>query len=307
MKSELLEFCRLCPRNCGIDRTAKQIGYCRTTSDILVARAALHYWEEPCISGTAGSGAVFFGGCNLGCVFCQNKDIVTGHVGQTLSITELADTFVDLQSQGAHNINLVTPTHYVPMIADAIDIAKSNGLNIPIVYNTGSYEKVETIKLLKEKVDIFLPDFKYFDSSLAERFSNAHDYPKTAKECIHEMVSTVGKCEFDSENENALIKRGVIVRHLVLPGHTKDSMKIIEYLYKTYGDSIYISIMNQYTPMLCKPQPDYPELTRKVTAYEYNKVVDYALSLGITNAFIQEGNTQSESFIPPFSSDKNVL
>ena len=236
----------------------------------------------------------------MGCVFCQNKDIVTGKVGKKLSIDELCKLYLDLQSQGANNINLVTPSHYVPQIIESLKQAKKEGLSIPIVYNTSSYEKVETLKMLEGYVDIFLPDFKYYDWALSARFSKAPDYPGTAKESIAEMVRQISSTEFDNSDDNALMRKGIIVRHLVLPGHTKDSKKVIEYLYKTYGDSIYISIMNQYTPVLCKPQSDYPELTRKVTSYEYNKVVDYALSLGVTNAFIQEGETQSESFIPQF-------
>lgn len=302
MKYDLLKSCRLCPRNCGVNRNEKETGYCKTTSDILVARAALHYWEEPCISGKSGSGAVFFAGCNMGCVFCQNKEIVTGKVGKVLTAWELGNTFLDLQAKGANNINLVTPTHYVPQIIESIKYAKAAGLKLPLVYNTGSYEKSDSIALLKGNIDIFLPDFKYFDSDLAGRFSNAADYPEVAKKCIDEMIKQVPDCVFIDSDENTIMTKGVIVRHLVLPGHTKDSKRIIEYLYKTYGNSIYLSIMNQYTPMLCKPQPNYPELTRKLTSYEYDKVVDYALSLGITNAFIQEGDTQSESFIPPFSS-----
>lgn len=300
MKNELLKSCHLCPRNCGVDRTNNKTGYCKVTSDVIVARGALHFWEEPCLSGTRGSGAVFFGGCNMGCVFCQNKDIVTGKVGKKLSIDELCKLYLDLQSQGANNINLVTPSHYVPQIIESLKQAKIEGLSIPVVYNTSSYEKVETLKMLEGYVDIFMPDFKYYDSALSAMFSKAPDYPGTAKESIAEMVRQISSTEFANSDDNALMRKGIIVRHLVLPGHTKDSKKVIEYLYKTYGDSIYISIMNQYTPVLCKPQPDYPELTRKVTSYEYNKVVDYALSLGVTNAFIQEGETQSESFIPQF-------
>lgn len=301
MKNELLKSCRLCPRNCTVDRTEGQKGYCKVTSEIVVARGALHYWEEPCISGKSGSGAVFFGGCNMGCVFCQNHEIVTGEVGKTYTVSELCKLYINLQSQGANNINLVTPSHYVPQIKESLEQAKSAGLSIPVVYNTGSYEKTETLALLNGIIDIFLPDFKYYDPSLAGKFSNAPDYPAVARKAINEMVRQAGKCVFEGEGEKTLIKKGVIVRHLVLPGHTKDSKKVIEYLYKTYGDSIYISIMNQYTPMLCKLSCEYPELTRKVTDYEYNKVIDYALNLGVTNAFIQEGETQSESFIPPFS------
>ena len=253
-------------------------------------------WEEPCISGTNGSGTVFFTGCPLKCVYCQNRTIAIGSTGERISIERLSEIFIELQEKGAHNINLVTPTHYVPQIVEALKSAKEKGLHIPIVYNTGSYEKVETIQALEDLVDIYLPDCKYYDSELAAKYSNAPDYFKVASDAIEEMVRQVGKPMF----EGNLMKRGVIVRHMILPGHTKDSRKVIERLYKTYGDDIYISIMNQYTPL---PQmKNFPEINRRITAREYDKVVDYAISLGIENAFIQEGETAKESFIPDFES-----
>lgn len=291
-----LEQCKLCPRSCGSNRAAGQTGYCGMSAEVKVARASLHMWEEPCISGTNGSGTVFFTGCPLKCVYCQNRTIAIGSTGERISIERLSEIFIELQEKGAHNINLVTPTHYVPQIVEALKSAKEKGLHIPIVYNTGSYEKAETIQALEGLVDIYLPDCKYYDSELAAKYSNAPDYFKVASDAIEEMVRQVGKPMF----EGNLMKRGVIVRHMILPGHTKDSRKIIERLYKTYGDDIYISIMNQYTPL---PQmKNFPEINRRITAREYDKVVDYAISLGIENAFIQEGETAKESFIPDFES-----
>lgn len=291
-----LEQCKLCPRSCGSNRAAGQTGYCGMSAEVKVARASLHMWEEPCISGTNGSGTVFFTGCPLKCVYCQNRTIAIGSTGERISIERLSEIFIELQEKGAHNINLVTPTHYVPQIVEALKSAKEKGLHIPIVYNTGSYEKAETIQALEGLVDIYLPDCKYYDSELAAKYSNAPDYFKVASDAIEEMVRQVGKPMF----EGNLMKRGVIVRHMILPGHTKDSRKIIERLYKTYGDDIYISIMNQYTPL---PQmKNFPEINRRITAREYEKVIDYAISLGIENAFIQEGETAKESFIPDFES-----
>ena len=291
-----LEQCKLCPRSCGSNRAAGQTGYCGMSAEVKVARASLHMWEEPCISGTNGSGTVFFTGCPLKCVYCQNRTIAIGSTGERISIERLSEIFIELQEKGAHNINLVTPTHYVPQIVEALKSAKEKGLHIPIVYNTGSYEKAETIQALEGLVDIYLPDCKYYDSELAAKYSNAPDYFKVASDAIEEMVRQVGKPMF----EGNLMKRGVIVRHMILPGHTKDSRKIIERLYKTYGDDIYISIMNQYTPL---PQmKNFPEINRRITAREYEKVIDYAISLGIENAFIQEGGTAKESFIPDFES-----
>lgn len=289
-----LEQCRLCPRECGINRIAGQTGYCGMPGEIVIARASLHMWEEPCISGTRGSGTVFFTGCPLKCVYCQNRNIAIGTTGKRISVERLSEIFLELQEKGAHNINLVTPTHYVPLILDALRMAKENGLYIPIVYNTGSYEKVETIRSLEGLIDIYLPDCKYFAPELAAKYSNAPDYYEVASDAIKEMVRQVGKTGF----EGSLMKRGVIIRHMVLPGHTKDSRKVIEQLYKTYGDDVYISIMNQYTPL--SQMEYYPEINRRITTREYDKIVDYAISLGIENAFIQEGETAKESFIPDF-------
>lgn len=286
-----MSHCLLCPRKCGADRSSGKAGVCRTDSRIMVARAAPHYWEEPCISGKSGSGTVFFSGCNLGCVFCQNRKISRFAAGRAVSVKELAQIFEQLQNEGVHNINLVTPSHYVPQIAEALDMAR---LKIPVVYNSGGYDLPEALDLLDGKVRIFLPDFKYMDASLAARFSNAADYPQTAKAAVKKMFELAGKPRFGSDG---MMKSGVIVRHLVLPGHSDDSIAVIRYLYETYGDSIYISIMNQFTPSADAP---FEELRRTLSDSEYKRVVDFAEQIGVKNAFIQEGGTASESFIPDF-------
>ncbi len=392
-----MEDCTLCPRECHADRKGGKCGYCGQTDEIRAARAALHYWEEPCISGKKGSGAVFFSGCVLRCVYCQNREIAwlcarsgSTACGKEISGERLAEIFLELQEKHANNINLVTPTHFAPQIAEAIRRARSQGLRLPVVYNTGSYEKVETLKSLDGLVDIYLPDLKYVSRHLAERYSNAPDYFERASEAIAEMVRQTGEPVFGLEEESEdmgslnkreeksegagslngreeksegagslngpeeesedvgslnkreekgegagslngrekkiedagslngpekrgegmgslnesgenegyrLMKKGVIVRHLVLPGSVADSKRIIHYLHETYGNRIYISIMNQYTPM---GLVDFPELNRKVRRREYEKVVDYALALGVENGFIQEGGTAEESFIPAF-------
>ena len=272
------------------------------TDQVMAARAALHMWEEPCLSGKRGSGAVFFSGCPLGCFFCQNRPIALGRAGTGLSGERLADIFLDLEGQGAHNINLVTPTHFVPTILPAIDLAREKGLTLPIVYNTAAYETRETVKSLKDHVEVFLPDLKYDDPDLAERYSRAPDYPKTARAAIEEMVKAVGPPVFD---EDGMMIRGVIVRHLVMPGHTKDAIRILTYLHETYGNDIYISLMNQYTPMPGADKID-PLLGRRLTKREYEKVIDAALKLGAEQVFYQEGGTASESFIPAFDG-KGIL
>ena len=291
----LLSDCTLCPRNCHADRRNGGHGYCGMDSSLRAARAALHMWEEPCISGERGSGAVFFSGCNLRCCFCQNREIAVGNHGSVITVERLADIFLELEQKGAANINLVTGTHYVLQIIQALELARAAGLSLPVVYNCGGYEKKETIAMLDGYVDVYLPDFKYMDPELAKQFSNAADYPQAAKEAIKEMVRQTGSCEFD---ENGYIVKGTIVWHLVLPGHKNNSLQVLEYLYKTFGNQIYISIMNQYTPVY--EQKKYTELNRKVTKREYEKVLCAAIDLGIDNAFFQEGDTAKESFIPAF-------
>lgn len=288
--------CRLCPRECNADRENGETGYCGEGNSIRVARASLHMWEEPCISGETGSGTVFFTGCSLRCVFCQNYTIADGKIGKSVSADRLADIFLSLQKEGACNINLVTATHFVHLLIPAIQLAKARGLSIPIVYNCGGYEKTETLRQLEGLIDIYLPDLKYYSPKLSQRYSNAADYFEKASAAIAEMLRQTGTPVFDSTT--GLMKRGVIVRHLLLPRHLADSKKIMSYLYETYKNDIYVSIMNQYTPMGIFS--DMPELNRRVSHKEYNTLVDYCLSLGMENGFIQEGETASESFIPPF-------
>ena len=290
-----LSDCTLCPRNCHTDRTAGHHGFCGQGSVPKAARAALHFWEEPCISGSTGSGAVFFSGCNLQCVFCQNHNIALGNVGKELSAKRLAEIFLELQDKKAANINLVTPSHFIPVIAVSLELARSRGLSIPIVYNTGSYEKVSSLRLLDGLVDIYLPDLKYFSRELSATYSQASDYFEIATAAIAEMYRQVGPPVFDAEG---MMKKGMIVRHLILPGQTADSKRILRYLHKTYGDNIYISIMNQYTPL--EHVSDIPELNRRVTGEEYARVVKFAGQIGIQKGFIQEGETAMESFIPSF-------
>ena len=340
-KAKAMENCMLCPRECGVNRKKGEMGVCGQTAVIKAARAALHMWEEPCISGQNGSGTVFFSGCNLGCIFCQNHNIATGKAGIEISIERLAEIFLELQEKGANNINLVTAGHFVPQVVEALKQAKQQGLYLPVVYNTSSYEKVETLRLLEGYVDIYLPDLKYVDSAISSRYSHAADYFTCASAAIAEMVRQVGKPEFVferaagkegssvefpadekkkiSEQQNNMIfdaaeyqerseagefllmRKGVIVRHLVMPDCVEDSKRVISYLLKTYGGQIFISIMNQYTPL---PQcREYPELSRRVTEAEYDAVVDYAIELGIENGFIQEGGVAEESFIPEFDGE----
>lgn len=305
----------------------------------MVARAALHYWEEPCISGEEGSGAVFFSGCALHCVFCQNHNIASGNVGKKITVGRLAEIFLELQEAGANNINLVTPGHFVPQIVTALTRAKAQGLVLPVVYNTSSYECVDTLKRLEGLVDIYLPDFKYMDAALGAKYSHAADYSTVAKAAVAEMVRQTGAAEFfapgagakermgagagareeshagagemaaetlregadDPIEAGCLMKRGIIVRHLLLPGCKEDSKAVLRYLHETYGDKIYISIMNQFTPLAGLEK--YPELNRRVTAEEYEEVVDYAIELGVECGFIQEGETAEESFIPEFDGE----
>lgn len=292
---DILNCCTLCPRKCKVNRNKGEIGLCGMDSKIKVARIAPHYFEEPPISGDKGSGAIFFSGCNLKCIFCQNYNISTNNFGKEIGINSLATKMVKLQKDGVHNINLVTPTHFIPQIKDSIKQAKKMGLSIPIVYNTSSYEKKESLKMLDGLIDIYLPDLKYYDDILAIRYSKAPNYFNIAIDAIEEMYRQVGPVQFDS---NGIMKKGIIVRHLLLPGHIEDSKKILEYLHLIYGDNIFISIMNQYTPL--DQVKNIEELNRCVTEDEYNELIDYAVELGINNAFVQDGETQKESFIPDF-------
>ena len=289
------ENCLLCPRKCGINRSTGQTGICGVSSEIKVARAALHYWEEPCISGKRGSGAVFFSGCSLHCVFCQNREISDGKAGKLISKERLSDIFMELADKGANNINLVTPGQYIPDIVWAVNDAKSRGMKLPIIYNTSGYENVTELKLLEGIVDVYLPDFKYMDSTLSARYSRAKDYPSVAKQALSEMVRQQPDVVID--DATGLIQKGVIVRQLLLPGHVNDAKAVLKYLYDTYHDYVYISMMSQFTPIALK---DYPEINRTVTKREYERLVNYALEIGITNAFIQEGDVAKDSFIPAF-------
>ena len=284
--------CSLCARNCLVDRTSGEVGYCRMTADCRIARAALHMWEEPIISGDRGSGTVFFVGCSLGCIYCQNRAISRGECGRVVSISELADTYLALESEGAHNINLVTPTHFTPSIIESVKEARERGLSVPVVYNTSSYDSVETIRMLSDTVDIFLPDLKYYRSATAKKYSFSADYPEIARAAIDEMV----KSRPEPIIEDGIMKSGVVVRILLLPGLLAEAKLNLKYLYDTYKDSIYISLMSQYTPMDGMPRP----LDRRVTRAEYRELVDYAVSLGVKNAFTQERESAIESFIPDF-------
>ena len=290
-----LSKCDICPRKCGVNREKGELGFCKMKDKIKIARYSLHYWEEPIISGEAGSGTIFFSGCNLKCIFCQNYKISSENMGKEISVERLKEICLELQNMGANNINLVTGTHFLPLIKEALILAKKEGLTIPIVYNTSSYENVESLKEMEGLIDIYLPDLKYYDNKLAENFSLANNYFEIATNAIKEMVRQTGKPVI----ENNIMKKGVIVRHLLLPNHLEDSKKIIKYLHDTYDEDIYISIMNQYTPI--KKFDKYPELNRTLTDKEYDELVNYACDLNITQAFIQEGETCKESFSPDFT------
>lgn len=332
--------CNLCPRECGADREAGERGYCQSDSRIQVARAALHHWEEPCISGKGGSGTVFFSGCNLRCVYCQNHEISRGGAGKPVTVDRLTEIFLELQAKGAENINLVTPDHYVTAVREAVLRAKEQGLFLPIVYNGSGYEKPEAIRGLAGIVDVFLTDFKYMDAFLAGKLSQAADYPQRAKRALAEMVDITCNVPTAADfpqhtvditqnmpdvaaspqdavditqnlappapyfDEKGMLRRGVIVRHLLLPGHKQNAKDVIRYVYETYGDKVILSIMNQYTPVLgIEKRTDCRELYRKVTKREYEAVVDYAIALGVKNAFVQEGDTAKESFVPAFDGE----
>jgi len=295
--NDLLTKCNLCPRHCNINRH-ETVGFCKASDTLKIARADLHYFEEPCISGDKGSGTIFFTYCNLKCVFCQNYEISSDNIGKEITIERFSEICLNLQNKGALNINLVTPTHYIPLIKEGLKLAKLKGLTIPIVYNTSSYETTDSLKLLDGLIDIYLPDFKYYNNDIAIKYSSAPNYVNVCKDAIAEMYRQVGKPVFD---DNGIMKKGVIVRHLLLPNMEDDSKKIIEYLYNTYKDNIYMSIMNQYTPM---KKLKYEELNHTINNDIYDEVINYAYDLGIRNAFIQEGETQKKSFIPDFKNQE---
>ncbi len=292
--------CTQCPRKCNKERIEAEeasYGYCQVSVLPKVARAALHFWEEPCISGEEGSGTVFFSGCNLRCVYCQNVEIAAGVRGKTISVDRLSEIFLELQEKGANNINLVTPSHYYPQIKEAL-LSIREKLHIPVIANTSSYDSVEVLREMEGLIDIYLADYKYADSRLAEKYSHAVDYPQVASDALKEMFRQVGEPVFD---DRGIMKKGMIIRHLLLPGCGEDSRKVLKYLYDTFGDSVFVSIMNQYTPLNHVEQ--YPELNRRITEEEYEEMVDYAIELGIENGFIQEGETADDSFIPDFDGE----
>ena len=296
---DLYTSCQLCPRNCKADRQHGQTGFCHMPADLKVARAALHMWEEPCISGKAGSGAVFFSGCSVGCVFCQNHAIAAGQSGKRISIERLADIFLELQTKGANNINLVTPEHYAPSIALALAMAKAKGLHLPIICNCSGYSSLTALRILSDHVNVWLPDFKYYSPELSRKYSHAPDYFTVACQALQFMYEQAGDPVFD---DSGIIQKGIIVRHLTLPGCMEDSRSVIHYLHETYGDKIYISIMNQFTPV-SELLSDYPELNHTISASDYDALVDYTIDIGVENGFIQEGETAKESFIPPFDNE----
>lgn len=289
----LYKDCTLCPRMCHVNRYQNK-GFCKLNNNLKLSLAKPFFYEEPPISGRNGSGTIFFTGCNLRCVFCQNIEISKYMKGINISIKRLSEIMLELQNKKVHNINLVTPTMFVPSIIKAIKLARKNGLKIPIVYNSSGYENVETIKMLNGYIDIYLPDFKYFDNDLAKNYSNVTNYVENAKESLKEMVRQTGNCSFDN---NGMMIKGVIVRHMMLPNLLNDSKKIIKYLYNTYHDDIYISIMNQYTPN----KEVKGILKNTIKDSDYNNLIDYAVELGISKAFCQIEGTQSDSFIPEFN------
>ena len=292
----VLSNCNVCPRNCGIDRNSEKVGFCKSGATVKVAKAYGHMWEEPCISGTKGSGTIFFSNCNLRCVFCQNHDISQFSIGKEISVERLSEIFLEQQAKGYHNINLVNPTHYVPQIIAALDMAKKSGLTIPVVYNSNGYENIESIKALKGYIDVYIPDLKYFNDKYAIKYSSAPNYFNISSKVIEEMVAQVGTPVF---NEDDIMIKGVIIRHLMLPGLLFDSKKVVDYIYKTFGDSVYLSLMNQYTPMF--KATEYAEINKPLNPNHYDSLIDYCIDLGYKNAFIQESGTSSTVYVPDFN------
>ena len=292
---DFLKSCNLCKRECGVDRLGGDLGFCRAGSEVKIAKANLHLWEEPPISCGNGSGTVFFSHCNFKCVFCQNHDISQEDKGTTVTIEGLSNIFLELQNKGANNINLVTPTHYVPQIKEAIEIAKTTGLNLPILYNTNCYDSLETIKSLDGYIDVYLPDFKYFSDKYSIKYSKAPGYFENIIPVLDEMTRQTGEATFD---EKGRMQKGVIIRHLMLPGLLFDSKKVIDKIYSSFGDKVYISIMNQYIPMY--KTCDYPEINKPLNPGHYDSLIDYAMAIGVTNGFIQDEGANDKNFIPDF-------
>ena len=291
-----MKLCELCPRKCRVDRV-NHLGFCGADENLRVALVSLHKWEEPCLVGDVGAGTIFFAHCNLKCVYCQNFKISHEGFGADISVERLAEIFLEQQRRGAANVELVTPTHYTEQICAAIDIARDGGLTLPIVWNSNAYENPSTLELLRGRVDIFLPDVKYFDDEAARTFSAAPNYFNVAQAAVSKMFDLVGAAQV----VNGQMIRGLIVRHLVLPNFRRDAMKIIDWLHATFGDEIFISLMNQYTPIY--RAFEHKKISRTLTTFEYQSVVDHAAALGIKNCFVQVGKTADESFIPNFNLD----
>ncbi len=292
-----MKNCRLCPRMCGADRT-KNVGYCGAGAKVKVALVSLHPWEEPCLVGEKGAGTIFFSRCNLRCCFCQNFPISQGAVGAEITDERLAEIFLEQQERGAANAELVSPTQFAPQIAEAFALAKERGFSLPVVYNSNAYECTETIDLLKNTVDVYLPDLKYIDEESARKYSDAPNYFAVAAAAITRMAKQAGKIVFD---KNGQLIKGVMVRHLVLPGHRKESMRVIDYLWHTFGNDIQISLMGQYTPM--HRAAEHKNLRRRLTTFEYQSVIDYAVNLGITQCYVQEKSAAAVDFVPDFNGD----
>ncbi len=293
-----MHSCRLCPRSCQVDRSAGEKGYCRAGSRPAVALASIHRWEEPCLSGSAGAGTVFFSRCNLRCAFCQNHAISHEGFGVEVDIPRLAAIFLEQQARGVHNLDLVSPTHYAPQVVEALSLARQSGLSLPVVWNSNAYEAVSTVGLLAGQVSIFLPDLKYHDAAYSGRYSDAPDYFVHASRAIARMVELAGPPAFDAAG---IISSGVIVRHLAMPGLAADSRRLLEWLWQTFGNDIYLSLMNQYTPL--HRAALYREIDRRLTTLEYEKLIDYAAELGFENCFIQQGRTASADYVPAFNGD----
>ncbi|MBR0261851.1 MAG: radical SAM protein [Selenomonadaceae bacterium] len=291
-----MEQCELCPRRCHVDRV-KHLGFCKAGENLRVGLVSLHEWEEPCLVGEHGAGTIFFSHCNLRCVYCQNFSISHENFGAEISVERLAEIFIEQQKRGAANIELVTPTHYTDKICAAIDIAKTRGLNLPIVWNSNAYENISTLELLRGRVDIFLPDLKYFDDEPAKNFSNAPNYFAVASAAVKKMFELVGAAQI----VNGKMIRGIIVRHLILPNFRRDAIKIVDWLYETFGDKIFISLMNQYTPIF--RAAEFKKINRPLTTFEYDSVVEHAINIGVKNCFIQVGKTADKNFIPNFNLD----